>query len=231
MRITSRMSQAFVRLKILFISNIILRYMYLIYVSGPIILLFQCVLVGESRTLRRLFKKSGTSSNLLANHMLVFNLALADSLMGLYLIILGAAGVIYSGAYCANKLEWLSGPTCSALGALVVASSETSVITMVLLTSFRLYAVFWVSNCFSAKVISIVHHLKLFYIMQATGVYRKVIFKAKMLFNALAGWMACGLRVESKVWVSVSGHSKWKKCCQRLTRVATSLHKKSVAQK
>ena len=78
--------------------------------------------------------------------MLVFNLALADSLMGLYLLALGVAGATYSGSYCANKLEWLSSSTCSALGVLVVTSSEASVITMVLLTSFRLYAVFRVST-------------------------------------------------------------------------------------
>ena len=82
----------------------------------------------------------------MANHMLVFNLGLADSLMGIYLLILGAMGFVYSGVYCANKVEWLSSGTCSALGVLVVASSETSVITMVLLTSLRLHAVFRVSK-------------------------------------------------------------------------------------
>nr|CAB3265837.1 relaxin receptor 1-like [Phallusia mammillata] len=81
------------------------------------------------------------SASLRANHMLVLNLAVADLLMGVYLLMLGAIGTMYSGNYCVNDLLWRSSDTCSAMGILVVLSSEASVLTMVLLTSFRIYAV------------------------------------------------------------------------------------------
>jgi len=66
--------------------------------------------------------------------------------MGVYLIMLGIAGVVYSGRYCTLSLEWLSSPACTTMGVLVVLSSETSMITMVLLTIGRVYAVYYVST-------------------------------------------------------------------------------------
>ncbi|XP_076812070.1 uncharacterized protein LOC143459012 [Clavelina lepadiformis] len=81
------------------------------------------------------------SKLLRANHLLVLNLAIADFLMGLYLIILGIEVAIYSGNYCVNKLYWLSSTACGTMGILVVLSSETSVITLGLMTTLRLYAV------------------------------------------------------------------------------------------
>ncbi|XP_076799429.1 uncharacterized protein LOC143444168 isoform X2 [Clavelina lepadiformis] len=100
-----------------------------------------CVMFEESKALHRIMKKSDVSASLRTNHILVFNLALADFLMGVYLIILGATGIFYSGIYCANRLNWLSSHTCAVMGILVVISSETSVMTMLMLTIFRLYAV------------------------------------------------------------------------------------------
>jgi len=66
--------------------------------------------------------------------------------MGVYLIMLGIAGAVYSGRYCTMSLEWLSSPACATMGVLVVLSSETSMITMVLLTITRVYAVYYVST-------------------------------------------------------------------------------------
>lgn len=98
------------------------------------------------KTLSRILIKSDASSSLQANHLLVLNLALADTLMGVYLLILGSADAHYSGVYCKHKLEWLSSGCCAAMGVLVVISSETSVFTMILLTTFRLYAIYNVST-------------------------------------------------------------------------------------
>ena len=53
---------------------------------------------------------------------------------------------IYSNIFFCNiKVEWLSGDVCKYMGIMVVVSSETSVFTMVLLTSIRLIAVMNVS--------------------------------------------------------------------------------------
>jgi len=75
------------------------------------------------------------------NSLLVLNLALADLIMGIYLLILGVNVALHSGNYCSKKIEWLSGDMCKYMGIMVVVSSETSVFTMVLLTSIRLTAV------------------------------------------------------------------------------------------
>ena len=73
--------------------------------------------------------------------MLILNLALADFLMGIYLIMFGAAGAKFEGDFCVQEFVWRSGVACQAMGALVVISSETSVLTMVLLASVRLFVV------------------------------------------------------------------------------------------
>ena len=83
-----------------------------------------------------------------ANHILIFNLSIADSLLGFYLLSLGIYGAKLSGVFCQHLLEWCSSATCEALGSLAVFSSEAAVLTMVLLTSFRLYSVFNVSRSF-----------------------------------------------------------------------------------
>jgi len=58
---------------------------------------------------------------------------------------LGSAGAMFEGDFCVREFAWRSGTTCQAMGALVVISSETSVLTMVLLASVRLFVVFKVS--------------------------------------------------------------------------------------
>ena len=80
------------------------------------------------------------------SHMLILNLAMADFLMGIYLIMLGIAGAVFDGIFCRHELDWRSGATCQAMGVLVVLSSETSVLTMVLLASIRLYVIYRVRN-------------------------------------------------------------------------------------
>lgn len=87
-----------------------------------------------------------SSVPLRTNHSLILNLAVADLLMGIYLIMLGIAGGVYSGSFCAHDISWRSGITCQIMGVLVVVSSETSVITMLLLSMFRLFAVMKVTN-------------------------------------------------------------------------------------
>ena len=108
--------------------------------------LFQVVVIVESKTLYEA-KPNTMSVQTRTNHMLILNLALADFLMGVYLLMLASAGVFYQGTFCMNELDWRTSPVCQSMGALVVISSETSVVTMVFLASIRLYAVFQVSSC------------------------------------------------------------------------------------
>ena len=72
--------------------------------------------------------------------------------MGIYLMILGIAGVMFDGIFCEHQRSWRSGITCQVMGALVVISSETSVVTMVMLAFFRLFAVFKVEKFGKVKL-------------------------------------------------------------------------------
>nr|CAB3263304.1 uncharacterized protein LOC108950436 [Phallusia mammillata] len=99
------------------------------------------VIVGEIKSLQKVFSKAQGASPR-TNHMLVLNLAVADFLMAIYLLMLGIAGAVYSGSYCSQSLSWLTSQSCVAMGVLVVLSSETSVLTMLLLTGSRLFAVY-----------------------------------------------------------------------------------------
>ncbi|XP_039261637.2 uncharacterized protein LOC120337813 [Styela clava] len=75
------------------------------------------------------------------NKTLVLNLALADFLMGVYLLILVIKAQQYSDEYCKYWQEWRTSPLCSGLGALAVLSSQTSVLIMVMMTTYRFYSV------------------------------------------------------------------------------------------
>jgi len=100
----------------------------------------QVVIVGECKVLKIMYKKDGVASAY-TNHLLVLNLATSDFLMGVYLLALGGAVVHYQGRYCSQSISWLTSSSCTAMGMLLVISSETSTLTMVMLTASRLYAV------------------------------------------------------------------------------------------
>uniref|UniRef100_H2ZAA3 G-protein coupled receptors family 1 profile domain-containing protein n=1 Tax=Ciona savignyi TaxID=51511 RepID=H2ZAA3_CIOSA len=76
------------------------------------------------------------------NHFLIFNLAISDFLMGLYLIIIAVYSVLFSGRYCFEDEKWRTGLTCQYLGILSTIASETSVFILCVLTLLRLHGVF-----------------------------------------------------------------------------------------
>jgi len=84
------------------------------------------------------------------NSVLVLNLAIADLLMGIYLTWLAGVSSLYEGRnrHQSNKLQywnfdrkWRTSIRCNMLGIILVVSSQTSVFTLVSLTSLRLYTV------------------------------------------------------------------------------------------
>ena len=95
----------------------------------------------ECRNICKIYRKKSAPASLKTYHVLVANLAAADFLMGVYLLSLGIAGATFEGEFCRREIEWLSSATCQFLGSLVVISSEASVITIVILTSCKLFAV------------------------------------------------------------------------------------------
>ena len=88
------------------------------------------------------FKVKPTSASLHCNHIMILNIAVADFIMGIYLITISIYSVVYSGRYKEIDLEWRTSLRCSVIGSLAVLSSEASCLLMVTLTLFRLYHVF-----------------------------------------------------------------------------------------
>lgn len=75
------------------------------------------------------------------NRGLVLNLALADFLMGVYLLSLASVSISKQEGYWAFDKIWRTSISCQLLGMIVMISSQTSMYTLVALTTLRLYTV------------------------------------------------------------------------------------------
>ena len=109
------------------------------FVSMQAIIFGECHLLFSKCTVQR-------SRVAFANHVLIINLACADFFMGVYMLSISIVDALYNGVYCLKSVEWLYSYTCSTLGALVVLSSQASVLTLVVLSTVRLITVLNVSN-------------------------------------------------------------------------------------
>nr|XP_039267319.1 G-protein coupled receptor GRL101-like [Styela clava] len=87
------------------------------------------------------FQKQKLTNVAVIYNFLVFNLALADMIMGSFLLALGAKNEMVSGTYCREDKHWRSGSTCTALGMMATISSETSIAMLAILSSYRLCCV------------------------------------------------------------------------------------------
>nr|XP_026691766.1 prolow-density lipoprotein receptor-related protein 1-like [Ciona intestinalis] len=76
-------------------------------------------------------------------HAFLLNLAVSDSLMGIYLLAISGIGVQFSGSYCHHDAQWRSSSRCSFLGTLVVISTQVSALIMAALATFRLISVYF----------------------------------------------------------------------------------------
>ena len=94
-------------------------------------------------------KKLTTASKY--QHLIIFNISIADMIMGIYLLSIAVYSAYYSGYYGQIDFEWRSSLRCSLIGSLAVLSSEASCFFMVLLTSTRLYAIYKPFSTLSAS--------------------------------------------------------------------------------
>jgi len=100
-----------------------------------------------STTVRKVYsllsKPSLRPSNIeLTSNVLVLNLSVADFLMGVVLLFIGIKSVEFSGRYCFFDKVWRTSTACNVIGVLTAISSETSVMTLVCITCYRLYGVY-----------------------------------------------------------------------------------------
>ena len=76
------------------------------------------------------------------NHrIMIANLAVADGLMGVYLIILAISSAVYSGSFCLASKSWRVSNLCQVMGTLVIVSSQASVFILLLMGAFRFYTI------------------------------------------------------------------------------------------
>uniref|UniRef100_H2XXE8 G-protein coupled receptors family 1 profile domain-containing protein n=1 Tax=Ciona intestinalis TaxID=7719 RepID=H2XXE8_CIOIN len=72
----------------------------------------------------------------------IFNIAVSDLFMSVYLLGISIKGVQYSGRYCYHDVEWRCSVACSILGAFSIISSTVSALLLALMATFRLVSVY-----------------------------------------------------------------------------------------
>ena len=92
-------------------------------------------------TIRFLQQTKLNKSNL--NHkIIILNIAVADFIIGIYLLTIAIYSAYFSGYYNKVDYEWRSSLRCSIIGSLAVMSSQASCLLMVMLTAFRLRTIY-----------------------------------------------------------------------------------------
>ena len=88
----------------------------------------------------------------IAYNLLILNLAVADFLMGIFLLCIGIQNVKTKGSYCYHDRSWRSGTQCEVLGVISFLSSEVSIVTLAFLATYRLYCVLKPIQCRNLKI-------------------------------------------------------------------------------
>ncbi|XP_046359041.2 G-protein coupled receptor GRL101-like [Haliotis rufescens] len=96
-------------------------------IGNLLALLLRCIYDRQS------FKRS--------NDFFVANLAISDLVMGVYMIIIASADVIYRGVYSWNDEAWRNSWVCQLAGLLATLSSETSVMFLCIITLERVLVI------------------------------------------------------------------------------------------
>ena len=81
-----------------------------------------------------------STTNGFINLLLVTLIALGDFMIGLYMLLVLAITLHFGDSYCPEKNEWLSSEYCSGLGILSTAGTMTAMLSMTVLSVFRVYS-------------------------------------------------------------------------------------------
>ena len=69
--------------------------------------------------------------------LLLYNLAMSDGLMGVYMVTIASVDIYFGDNFPMNSENWRKGVLCRILGALSIASSEASIFFVTLITIDR----------------------------------------------------------------------------------------------
>ncbi|ESP01035.1 hypothetical protein LOTGIDRAFT_140100 [Lottia gigantea] len=86
-----------------------------------------------------------------SNGVLVANLGFADFIMGIYMLMIATADVIYRGRYSWNDESWRNSMSCQIAGFLATFSTEASVMFLCLITIDRVIAIKFPFSVFRLK--------------------------------------------------------------------------------
>ncbi|XP_038052328.1 G-protein coupled receptor GRL101-like [Patiria miniata] len=131
--------------------NVLKAFMWILGISAVVGNLF--VMAWRCR------EKTGNRAGLMINSFLVFNLAGADALMGLYMLIIAGADAHYGAHYFEMSGEWRTSAACKAAGFISIMANEASVFLLVLISVTRFMFIvfpFFTNRCLTFKVAKIV---------------------------------------------------------------------------
>ena len=94
-------------------------------------------LIGNFGVILWRFREKNSKSSKVVHSFLVFNLALSDFLMGVYMVIIAAADVHYGDDYFLHASEWRSNVACKIASVISILSSEASVFIVTVITLDR----------------------------------------------------------------------------------------------
>uniref|UniRef100_F6XSI6 G-protein coupled receptors family 1 profile domain-containing protein n=1 Tax=Ciona intestinalis TaxID=7719 RepID=F6XSI6_CIOIN len=157
----------------------------ILWVIAPLALIGNLVVIWT--TTKKILKKAKNQISEI-HYFMVLNLAIADGLMGVYLIIIAIMSVQFSGKYCYMDKIWRSGQLCRWIGALLVVSTEASVMILLVMGGFRFYTIFRpYGSQFSEKM----------------GIYNKLLILLAWLLSAVLAIVPLILSdFDNLLWVS-----------------------------
>ncbi|XP_033637279.1 uncharacterized protein LOC117298251 [Asterias rubens] len=94
-------------------------------------------LVGNLGVILWRFREKNSKSSKIVHSFLVFNLAVSDLLMGVYMLIIASFDIYYGDEYFLHASEWRSSIGCKIASAISILSSEASVFIVTVITVDR----------------------------------------------------------------------------------------------
>ena len=118
------------------LKNTVLKYAIWIlglmaFIGNLIVIVWRCVNTDKNRV----------------NSFLLTNLAVADFLMGVYMLIIASKDRAWDGIYFKHDISWRASDLCKFAGVLSTVSSEVSVLTLAVITLERMICIVFSFKC------------------------------------------------------------------------------------
>ena len=116
------------------ISSLVLQTF--IWINGTVVTILNSAVIYYRLSSIKIYKKWSTYTN-----VYIINMAIADLIMGLYVLCLAIVNISYMGRYASVSRLWRMSSLCKILAMLSSMASEVSLITLLLLTCFQFFTI------------------------------------------------------------------------------------------